>query len=142
MSSETITLTRPAEVWIAIDERTGITARGDTRTDALDSLDEAVAKRDPEDDATADTVAIVKTADVLHGKPRIEGTRIGVLMVGDCIRGGGQSVEDVLESYPDLTVEQVEAALAYYDAHPDEMAVLREEEGAIIEQVRNQSRAK
>lgn len=142
MSSETITLTRPAEVWIAIDEQTGVTGRGETRTDALDSLDEAVARQDADGATPADTVAIVKTADVFHGKPRIEGTRIGVFMVGESIRDGEQSVEDILESYPDLSVEQVEAALAYYDAHPDEMAVFREEESAIIEQARNQSRAK
>lgn len=92
MSCETITLTRPVEAWIAIDEQTGVTARGKTRTDALDSLDEAVARRHPGDDTPADTIAIVETPDVLHEKPRIEGTRIGVLMVGECIRDGEQSV--------------------------------------------------
>jgi len=35
-----------------------------------------------------ETVEIVKTHGTLSGKPRIEGNRIGVLMLGDTIRRG------------------------------------------------------
>ena len=87
------------------------------------------------------TVNIVKTPDVLHGKPRVEGTRIGVFMLGESIREGGQSVEEILQEYPDLSHEQVEAALDYYDQHPDEMDALRAEEKKTIERLRNRSRA-
>ncbi|WP_254547223.1 type II toxin-antitoxin system HicB family antitoxin [Halomarina pelagica] len=46
MSTETITLTRRDDNdWIAIDEQTGVRARGPTRTQALVNLDEAVARR-------------------------------------------------------------------------------------------------
>lgn len=141
MSSDTITLTRPADAWIAIDEQTGITARGDTREQALDSLDEVVARHAAEDEESDDSVAIVKTPDVLHGKPRLKGTRIGVFMLGESIREGDYTVEDILNGYPDLTAEHVEAALAYYDAHPDEMNALRDDEAAIIRRVSDQSRA-
>jgi uncharacterized protein (DUF433 family) len=87
------------------------------------------------------TVNIVKTPDVLHGKPRIEGTRIGVFMLGESIREGGQSIEEILEGYPDLSHEQVKAALDYYDHHQEEMDALRAEEEEIIERLRERSRA-
>lgn len=139
MSAETITLARQDDGWIAIDGQTGITARGGTREQALESLDEAVART--ADDGSGDEIAIVKTADVLHGKPRISGTRLGVFTIGESIREGGQTVEEILDAYPDLTVEQVEAALAYYDAHPGEMDTLRDEEDGLVGRLREQSRA-
>lgn len=87
------------------------------------------------------TVNIVKTPDVLHGKPRIEGTRIGVFMIGESIREGGGSIEEIVEGYPDLSHEQVETALDYYDHHTEEMDALRAEEEEIIDRLREQSRA-
>lgn len=87
------------------------------------------------------TVDIVKTPDVLHGKPRIEGTRIGVFMLGESIREGDQSIEEILEGYPDLNHEQIEAALDYYDHHQKEMDALRAEEEEIIERLCERSRA-
>lgn len=71
------------------------------------------------------TVRIVKTPDVLHGKPRINGTRIGVFMIAEAIRQGDSTVADTIESFPDLTREEITAALNYYDAHPEAMDVLR-----------------
>lgn len=138
MSTDTITLTRQGDRWFAIDEASGVTARGGTREQALESLDEAVEGRAPDDH---DEVAIVKTPDVLHGQPRIDGTRLGVFTLGESVRQGDQSVDDLVDAYPDLTADQFEAALAYYDSHPDEMATLRDEEEAIVRRVREQSRA-
>lgn len=135
MSADTITLTRQGDRWFAIDEQTGLTASGGTRQEALDSLDDAIASGDPHDE-----VAIVKTPDVLHGQPRIEGTRLGVYTIGESVRRGGQSIDDLLDAYPDLTDEQVEAAIAYFDSHPDEMASLRDEEEQIVRHIREQSR--
>lgn len=42
-------------------------------------------------------VAIVKTPEVLGGKPRIKGVRVGVLQVGDLIRQQGMDVEAVMD---------------------------------------------
>lgn len=134
MSADTITLTRQGERWFAIDEDTGLAASGRTREQALESLDEAVASH-------ADEVAIVKTPSVLHGQPRIDGTRIGVFTIGESVRRGRQSVDDVLDAYPDLTAIQVEVALAYYDSHPDEMEALRDEEATLVRRVRERSRS-
>ena len=87
------------------------------------------------------TVEIVKTPDVLHGKPRIEGTRIGAFTIGESVRAAGQSVEEMLDAHPDLTREQVEAALAYYDDHPEAMDILRQQQAATRQRVLRHSRA-
>lgn len=89
----------------------------------------------------ATTVEIVKTPDVLHGKPRIEGTRIGVFMLGEGIREGEWTVEETLASYPDLTRTEITAALDYYDDHPEAIDVIRTRREAITRRVREQSRA-
>lgn len=85
-------------------------------------------------------VAIVKTPEVLGGKPRIEGVRVGVLQVGDLIREQGMSTEAVMNELR-LNREQVTAALRYYDDHPSEMETLRAQREATIQQLRDQSRA-
>lgn len=133
MSTDTITLTRDADEWIAIDEETGVEGRGETREQALERLDEVVARHEG--------TAIVKTPEVLGGKPRIDGTRLGVFTIGESIREGGQTVEDILDSYPDLSREQVLAALEYYDAHPEVMDVIRTQREATTYRLRSQSRA-
>jgi uncharacterized protein (DUF433 family) len=61
---------------------------------------------------------------VLGGTPRISGTRIPVYMVIDALRHCG-TVQGVLSSYPDLTIEQVEEALCFAGAvleHPVEQS--------------------
>jgi uncharacterized protein (DUF433 family) len=49
---------------------------------------------------------------VCHGKPCIQGTRIMVWLIVECL-ANGDTVEDVLKAYPSLTREDVLAALAY-----------------------------
>lgn len=87
------------------------------------------------------TVEIVKTPDILHGKPRIDGTRLGVFMIGEGIREGDWTVEDTLASYPDLTRAEVTAALDYYDDHPEAMDIIRMRREALRRHMRDQSRA-
>ena len=55
---------------------------------------------------------IVANPDVLVGKPIIKGTRISVELLLDCF-ASGWSYDDILEAYPDLTREQVQAAVAF-----------------------------
>ena len=50
--------------------------------------------------------------DVCNGRPVVRGTRIAVQTVLEFL-GAGDSVEDVLEEYPDLTREDVQACLNY-----------------------------
>lgn len=55
---------------------------------------------------------IVMDPDILVGKPTIKGTRISVELILGWL-GNGWSIEDVLESYPHLTREDVLAALSF-----------------------------
>jgi len=49
---------------------------------------------------------------VRSGKPCVRGTRITVADVLDYL-GGGMSQSEVLEDFPDLTVEDIQACLAF-----------------------------
>lgn len=55
---------------------------------------------------------IVSTPDVLRGKPRIKGTRIPVSPILGYL-AAGNTVDEVIEEFPDLTEEQVAACLDY-----------------------------
>jgi len=55
---------------------------------------------------------IVSMPDVMLGKPVIRGTRIPVELIVRKI-GEGASIEDLLDGYPNLTRESVQAALVY-----------------------------
>ncbi|HWS82747.1 MAG TPA: DUF433 domain-containing protein [Ktedonobacteraceae bacterium] len=55
---------------------------------------------------------IVCTPGVLGGKPRIDGTRISVEFIVELF-SLEWTIEEILEQYPDLTREQIFAALAY-----------------------------
>jgi uncharacterized protein (DUF433 family) len=50
--------------------------------------------------------------EVCHGKPVIRGTRIMVRNILGSL-AGGDSINDILENYPELTYEDIEAAIAY-----------------------------
>jgi uncharacterized protein (DUF433 family) len=89
-------------------------------------------------DRMSSTVQIVKTPDVLHGKPRLEGTRIGVLQVGELVRRQNWSVETVAEQFG-LDTAQVRAATDYYDEHPELMETLRAQKDARKRAIRSQS---
>lgn len=57
---------------------------------------------------------IVASPDVLHGQPRIEGTRIPVSMILGLLAAGATSDKIISdEYYPSLTIEDVQACLAY-----------------------------
>lgn len=86
------------------------------------------------------TVRIVKTPEVLHGKPRIEGTRVGVFQVGELVRRRDWSIDEVTAQF-DLDREQVRAALEYYDGHPELVETLRAQHEAGVRSLREASRA-
>lgn len=85
------------------------------------------------------TVRIVKTPDVLHGKPRIEGTRVGVLQIGTLVREREWSVEDAAAQF-DIAASQVRAAVEYYDEHPELMETLQAQEQARQQAIREESK--
>lgn len=49
---------------------------------------------------------------VCHGKPCIKGTRIWVSLILDFL-ASGDSVDDILKAYPQLTRDDVQACIAY-----------------------------
>jgi uncharacterized protein (DUF433 family) len=55
---------------------------------------------------------IVMTPGVRSGKPRLAGTRITVQDVLEYL-AGGDSVEDLQEGFPELTVDRIKACLAF-----------------------------
>lgn len=55
---------------------------------------------------------IVVNPDVLVGKPVVKGTRIAVELLLDRF-ADGWGCDEILEAYPHLTREQVQAALAF-----------------------------
>ena len=56
---------------------------------------------------------IVVDPEVLHGKPRIKGTRIPISIILEWLEEGS-SFEDIMEAYPQLTIEDVKAVLHYF----------------------------
>lgn len=65
---------------------------------------------------------IVCSAGVVGGEPRIAGQRIRVRDIVAARDLRGYSPEEIAGSiYPDLTLAQVYAALAYYEDHRDEI---------------------
>ncbi len=55
---------------------------------------------------------VVSTPDVLRGKPRIKETRIPVSLILGYL-AAGNTVEEIIEEFPDLTEEQITACLDY-----------------------------
>ncbi len=55
---------------------------------------------------------IITNPDLMVGKPTIEGTRITVEFVLEEL-AGGRTIEQLIDAYPPLTREEIEAALEY-----------------------------
>ena len=86
------------------------------------------------------TTGVISTPDILHGKPRIEGTRIGVFQLGRLVRQEGWTTDAVAEEF-DLDPAAVAVAVDYYDDHPDLMETLQAQHESGIQSLREQSRA-
>lgn len=66
---------------------------------------------------------IVSTPDTLFGKPRIAGTRIGVEFLLDLLASGWTEA-DILENYPHLKAEDLQAVFAFVRDSMKDMAYL------------------
>jgi uncharacterized protein (DUF433 family) len=64
---------------------------------------------------------IVKSADVIGGMPRVEGTRFSVLQIRNWIESG-MDLDYIVENFPPLTPAQIYDALSYSYDHPEELA--------------------
>ncbi|TKX41350.1 DUF433 domain-containing protein [Halorubrum sp. CGM4_25_10-8A] len=86
------------------------------------------------------TIPVVSTPNVLGGKPRVEGTRVGVHQIGSLVREHGWSTAAVAEAF-DLTPDEIDAALAYYEANPQEMDAITTEANRFRKRLADESRA-
>ncbi|MBX9581048.1 MAG: DUF433 domain-containing protein [Gemmataceae bacterium] len=68
----------------------------------------------------ADEPLIRKTPDVIGGEACIRTSRIAVFMLVEQ-KQRGSTDRDFLRNYPTLTQRDLDAAWAYYAAHPDEI---------------------
>jgi len=55
---------------------------------------------------------IVSDPEILRGRPRIKGTRIPVSVILGHM-AAGQTQQDIIAEYPDLTTDQIAACLDY-----------------------------
>ncbi|GAA1740700.1 DUF433 domain-containing protein [Isoptericola hypogeus] len=66
---------------------------------------------------------IVVDSDVVHGRPRVRGTRVRVSDVLSLL-GTGATAEEILEDYPYLTVDDIRACLQYAAAQADHAVLI------------------
>lgn len=76
------------------------------------------------------------TPGVCGGKPRIAGHRIRVQDIYVWHELGGQTPEEIVTNFPQLTLAQVHAALAYYWDHKDEIQRQMAEQEAFVEEMK------
>jgi uncharacterized protein (DUF433 family) len=74
-------------------------------------------------------------ADTCSGQPRVAGTRIRVSNIVLWTEQG-RSPDEIVAGYPQLTLADVHAALAYYFDNRDEMDRLIEEDSRFVEGMR------
>jgi len=66
---------------------------------------------------------IEATPGVIGGKPRVKGTRLGVVFLLELF-GAGWTTEQVLENYPHLTPEALKAVFAFAAETTDEVRLV------------------
>ena len=76
---------------------------------------------------------IVRTQDVLGGKPCLQGHRVGIHRIAGWWKLG-MTVEQIGERLCTLSPAEIHAALAYYHLHRDEIEGYLEEERAACRQ--------
>ncbi|QGA80526.1 DUF433 domain-containing protein [Candidatus Nanohalobium constans] len=65
---------------------------------------------------------IVETEDTLHGKPRVQGTRIGAKTLYELYTLRDMSFEEIAEQYPSITPKDVETAVEYMEEQDKDKA--------------------
>jgi uncharacterized protein (DUF433 family) len=86
--------------------------------------------RDPEEERLRDP-CFVETPATPSGRPRIDGTRIGVEHVW-AFHERGHSADDIAKKqYPPLSEAHVNAAIEWAQEHPDRLAAMRREDAEL-----------
>ena len=74
-----------------------------------------------------------------RGRAKIVGSRIKVIHLVMCRMAEAQTIEQVHEAYPHLTMAQIHAAFAYYHDHKAELDAEIEESRRQAEEMRRQA---
>jgi uncharacterized protein (DUF433 family) len=77
---------------------------------------------------------ITRHANIRFGRACIEGSRLAVMDIA-ALADQGLIPEEILIEYPGVTLEQIEHALAYYRAHPEETEAEFEEQERAFEEM-------
>jgi uncharacterized protein (DUF433 family) len=94
---------------------------------------------DPADSTSfVDTPHIVTTPGICGGKPRIEGTSVRVQDVVLLSKLQKLSPQEIMFGYPQVTLAQVHAALAYYHDHAEAINKQIQEDDQTIQAIRDQ----
>jgi uncharacterized protein (DUF433 family) len=64
---------------------------------------------------------VESTPGVCGGEPVLENTRFPIRVLVLHHRESGGDIDDILAAFPDLSRESVEAGMAYYDQHKEEI---------------------
>lgn len=112
-----------AEAHVALHCPSGAAAWGPSREEAIEQV-ERDAGRVTTPDRTGE---IVETPEVLGGKPRVAGSRIGVLHVVNAYDDTGSLIETAAQFSGPLTVGEARAALLWAEEYPGRIRQLREE---------------
>ena len=80
-------------------------------------------------------VHVTQTPGVCGGKPCIAGTRIRVQQIV-LLTEAGESTEDLIASYPHLTLSDIHGALAYYYDHRDAIEQEIRDSRELVKQLR------
>ncbi len=74
---------------------------------------------------------IVRSADIFGGEPRVAGSRVSVRVIVQTARYARDRAE-LYGAHPTIAPEAIEEALAYYEAHREEIAqYIKENEDAL-----------
>jgi uncharacterized protein (DUF433 family) len=79
---------------------------------------------------------IASKPDVCGGKPCVAGTRIRVQDIYVWHELQGQSADEIVSTFPHITMADVYAALAYYWDHRDEIQRQMQEETTLVENMK------
>jgi uncharacterized protein (DUF433 family) len=88
--------------------------------------------------STAETKYIESTAGVCGGRPRVAGTRVRVQDIYVWHEVAGRSAEEIVASYPQLSLGDVYAALTYFWDHRAEMEAQLKADEDLVEQLKRE----
>ena len=79
---------------------------------------------------------ITSSANIFGGKPCVAGTRIRVWDIHIWHNLCGRSPHEIVAEYPQLSLSNVHAALAYYHDHRDELERAAEDDDRFVESLK------